>query len=151
MQTTSYIISCFIVVCCSVYLLCFAGQLSTADSSTFAIKEWPGLKPHVAVNLISHWQQCRNSLHSSTRVVFRCSQSVTKVPTADSSTFAMEKLPGLKPHVVVSHRQLCRNSLHSSTTVVFRCSQSVAKVPKFAVNLQYKEYKEGQLACYYIN
>ena len=53
--------------------------------------------------------------------------------TADSSTFAIEKQLGLKPHVAVSHRQPCRNSLHSSTRVVFRCSQSVAKVPKLAV------------------
>ena len=52
----------------------------TADSSTFAIEKQLGLKPHVAVNLISHRQPCRNSLHSSTRVVFRCSQSVAKVP-----------------------------------------------------------------------
>ena len=31
-------------------------RYDTADSSTFAIEKQPGLKPHVAVNLISHKQ-----------------------------------------------------------------------------------------------
>ena len=39
--------------------------------SPFAIEMQLGLKQHGVVNLISHRQLCRNSLYSSTRVVFK--------------------------------------------------------------------------------
>ena len=55
---------------CSSDFLAFTPSF-TADSSTFAIEKQPGLKPHGAVNLISHRQLYRNCLYSSTRVVFK--------------------------------------------------------------------------------
>ena len=51
-------------------------DLITADSGTFAIAR---TKTTVVVNLISHKQLCRNSLHS-TQGGFYGSQSVAQVP-----------------------------------------------------------------------
>ena len=46
-------------------------RITTTDLSIFAMEKQRGLKPQVAVNLISPRQLYGNSLHGSTRVVSR--------------------------------------------------------------------------------
>ena len=60
--------------------------------------------------------------------------------TADLSTFAIEKQPGLKAHDainLISPRQLYWNSLYSSTSVVFK----VVWLLQGYLNLLYEQFR----------